>query len=411
MPLSEVDNELTRDMSKWKAVSSRVLLNNMHHVAKKIGKNLEEILGVCFGVMYDGWSHGCMHYVAVYGVFVENGEVRVQLLAVSPLEEGSQDADAHIKLFDGVLDVYNKKLDMVAFIVGDNCATNQSVATKLGVPLVGCASHRFNLAVNRFLADSEPLLTQVNTLMSKLSQANNFAQLAEATSLHPIKRNITRWSSNFEMLQRYERIRPQIKTVEAVEELIPTGASYRKLLELLQHMKKFESVTKKPQGDGIDLADVRLLFDSVIADYPCMCEQLKPTAKIVHSPVFEAAVVKAINGCALSSAEKAAVKRFEEPKRGTKRKERAEDYATQILRAGPSKRSKTGGRSDGTIYSSLLKQLPPTSNACERLFSQCKRVLTPQRTSMLPANFELIMFLRANRNMWGVTTLADVGSN
>ncbi|KAE8998011.1 hypothetical protein PR002_g18872 [Phytophthora rubi] len=396
MPLSVVDNELTRDMSKWKAVSSRVLLNNMHHVAKKIGKNLEEILGVCFGVMYDGWSHGCMHYVAVYGVFVENGEVRVQLLAVSPLEEGSQDADAHIKLVDGVLDVYNKKLDMVAFIVGDNCATNQSVATKLGVPLVGCASHRFNLAVNRFLADSEPLLTQVNTLMSKLSQANNFAQLAKATSLHPIKRNITRWSSNFEMLQRYERIRPQIKTVEAVEELIPTGASHRKLLELLQHMKKFESVTKKLQGDGIDLADVRLL----LSPPPRLCTLL-----------IEAAVVKAINGCALSSAEKAAVKRFEEPKRGTKRKERAEDYATQILRAGPSKRSKTGGRSDGTIYSSLLKQLPPTSNACERLFSQCKRVLTPQRTSMLPANFELIMFLRANRNMWGVTTLADVGSN
>ncbi|KAE9274409.1 hypothetical protein PR003_g29614, partial [Phytophthora rubi] len=261
-----------------------------------------------------------------------------------------QDADAHIKLFDGVLNVYNKKLDMVASIVGDNCATNQSVATKLGVPLVGCASHRFNLAVNRFLADSEPLLTQVNTLMSKLSQANNFAQLAKATNLHPIKRNITRWSSSFEMLQRYERIRPQIKTVEAVEELIPTGASHRKLIELLQHMKKFDSVTKKLQCDGIDLADVRLLFDSVIADYPCMREQLKPTAKIVHSPQFEPAAVKAINGGAMSSAEKAAVKRFEEPKRGTKREERAEDYASQILRAGPSKRPKTGGRSDGTIY-------------------------------------------------------------
>ncbi|KAG6962595.1 hypothetical protein JG688_00008523 [Phytophthora aleatoria] len=79
-------------------------------------------------------------------------------------DDGSQDADAHIKLFDCMLDVYNKTLDMVAFIVGDNCSTNQSIATKLDVPLVGCASHRFNLAVNKYLAEyfspyTESLLT------------------------------------------------------------------------------------------------------------------------------------------------------------------------------------------------------------------------------------------------------------
>eukprot|EP00644_Phytophthora_capsici_P002948 jgi/Phyca11/103032/e_gw1.7.895.1 len=286
-----------------------------------------------------------MHYIAVYGAFDTEGDLRLQLLAVSPLDDGLQDADVHIKLFDGVLDVYNKTLDMVAFIVGDNCSTNQSIATKLGVPLVGCASHRFNLAVNKYLADYEPLLAQVNTLMSKLCQVNNFAELSKVTSLHPIKRNMTRWSSSFEMLQRYIRIRPQIKTVDAVEELIPTGASHRKLVALLEHMKKFQSVTKKLQTEGIDLADVRLLFDSVVAEYPCMRGHLKADANIVHSPVFESAV-----------------------------------------------------------------HLPLTSNTCERLFSQCKLVLTPQRTSMLPANFELLMFLRANRSLWDVTTLASVRS-
>ncbi|KAG6950729.1 hypothetical protein JG688_00014027 [Phytophthora aleatoria] len=118
--------------------------------------------------MFDGWSNGSMHYVAVYGVFEADGVLRIQLLAVSPLQD----------LFDGVLDVYNKKLDMVAFVIGDNCSSNQSIATKLGVP-------------------------------------------------------------------RYHRIRPQIKTVEAVEELVPTGSSHRKLLVLQAHMKKFQNVTKK----------------------------------------------------------------------------------------------------------------------------------------------------------------------
>ncbi|KAG6597857.1 Hydroxyacylglutathione hydrolase [Phytophthora cinnamomi] len=118
------------------------------------------------------------------------------------------------------------------------------------------------------------------------------------------------------MLQRYERIRPQIKTVDAAEELVPTGLSHHKLLELLKHMKKFNSVTKTLECGGIGLADAHLLFDSVNADYPCMRDQLKPTTKIVHSPVLESAVVKAISGGALSSAEQAATKRFEVPKCG-----------------------------------------------------------------------------------------------
>ncbi|KAF1777566.1 hypothetical protein GQ600_22977 [Phytophthora cactorum] len=104
---------------------------------------------------------------------------------------------------------------------------------------------------------------KASNLMSKLCQVNNFAELAKSTDLHPIKRNLTRWSSSFEMLQRVHRIRPQIKTVEAVEELVPTGPSHRKLLVLLEHMKKFQGVTKKLQCDTIDLVDVRLLFDAV----------------------------------------------------------------------------------------------------------------------------------------------------
>ncbi|OWZ16969.1 hypothetical protein PHMEG_0009157 [Phytophthora megakarya] len=69
MPLSEVDNELTRSMSRWRSVSARVLLNSMHDVAKRVGKSLEEALGSCFALMFDGWSHGSMYYVAVYAVF------------------------------------------------------------------------------------------------------------------------------------------------------------------------------------------------------------------------------------------------------------------------------------------------------------------------------------------------------
>ncbi|KAG6612558.1 RWD domain-containing protein 3 [Phytophthora cinnamomi] len=59
----------------------------------------------------------------------------------------------------------NKTTAMVAFIVGDNCSTNQKIATLLSVPLVGCTNHRFNLAGNRFVTDYEPDLAVLNSLM------------------------------------------------------------------------------------------------------------------------------------------------------------------------------------------------------------------------------------------------------
>ncbi|KAG3108938.1 hypothetical protein PI125_g11387 [Phytophthora idaei] len=58
------------------------------------------------------------------------------------------------------------------------------------------------------------------------------------------------------------------------------------------------------------------------------------------------------------------------------------------------------------VYSPLAALVPPTLNTCERLFSECKMTLTPQRSCMLPAHFEMLMFLRANKDMWDVTGLA-----
>ncbi|ETM54491.1 hypothetical protein L914_02181, partial [Phytophthora nicotianae] len=65
--------------------------------------------------------------------------------------------------------------------------------------------------------------------------------------------------------------------------------------------------------------------------------------------------------------------------------------------------SRAAGRQETTASSSGVRPLllcaPPTSNTCERPFSGCKLVLSPLRASTLPANFETIMFLRANRSL------------
>ncbi|RLN57216.1 hypothetical protein BBJ28_00026335 [Nothophytophthora sp. Chile5] len=207
------------------------------------------------------------------------------------------------------------------------------------------------------------------------------------------------------MLERYLRIRLDIKRVEAVKYLVPTGNQHRKIVTLFEHMKKLDSVCKKLQNDSTNMADVRLLFDSVVAEYPIMGEHLKSGTKIVHSPSFEAAVVKVINGSALSTAEATALQPLQVSRSlGKKRKERDDDYAAQILREGTKKRS---SMRSSVAYSNLVT-IPPTSNTVERLFSQCKLIMTPQRRCMLPANFEMISFLRVNKRMWNVASVAAV---
>ncbi|KAG6942800.1 hypothetical protein JG687_00018849, partial [Phytophthora cactorum] len=230
--------------------------------------------------------------------------------------------------------------------------TNRAIATRLNVPLIGCASHRFNLAVNSFLDNHKPEVNAVNTLMAAP--------------------NVTRWGSTFEMVARYVWIRDDIKQVETVSDLIPKASMHWRIEALL--------------------ADLRILQSR----FPSLKVKLSATASIVHSPTFEAAVVKVINGevARLTTSDRKAVKRFEvstaTTNAGSKRKQRndeeeklEEDFTSSVLRA-----KKVGGaKPASSAYVKLLEKLPPTSNSCERLFSQAKLVLTPQRATMLPVNF------------------------
>ncbi|KAG3117033.1 hypothetical protein PI124_g4321 [Phytophthora idaei] len=60
---------------------------------------------------------------------------------------------------------YNKPWEAIKFMVGDNCSVNQYIGSKEGaIPLIGCASHRFNLAVKDFLKGKDELITTVHAL-------------------------------------------------------------------------------------------------------------------------------------------------------------------------------------------------------------------------------------------------------
>ncbi|ETP39963.1 hypothetical protein F442_12610 [Phytophthora nicotianae P10297] len=214
----------TMEIFKW---MEWTLLRHIRHVTSQGNAAVAGLLGDSFGLMFDGWTCGTVHFVGIFGVSVRDGVRSQPLLSISmilasrtsscscackilvakadgssaqirenaaeKLGEDGQSADAHIEMIDNVLGVYEKNRAMLRFVVGDNCPTNKDIATRLKVPLIGCASHRFNLAVCEYLAEYEDLIAEVQALCIQLRHPNNSAALAAFTGLKPLKANVTRW--------------------------------------------------------------------------------------------------------------------------------------------------------------------------------------------------------------------------
>ncbi|KAG6951483.1 hypothetical protein JG688_00013713 [Phytophthora aleatoria] len=272
---SEVDSELTRSMSKWRSANSKAVKADMVAVATKLGVVITENMVIVFGDMYTGWTHGTVHFVAVYGLFG---------LAAS-FDESSLPCLPRMKEI--------KMLMPTSLAFG---TTNHCIVNKIDIRL------------------------QANNLMLQLCQPNNAAELSKLTLLRAKKRNVTRWSSTYEMLQLYGTIRPQIRLVEAVEDLVPSTSDYKKLVGLSKHLKKLDSVCK------------RLSCETTTMNEIC-------------------------DGDMLSAAEIAALKRLETPRSdeqpaatGRKRKERQDSYAAKIIQQGGFKRRQV----ERAAYSPML---------------------------------------------------------
>ncbi|GMF44301.1 unnamed protein product [Phytophthora fragariaefolia] len=100
MPSKEVDNKLTRDMSRWSSVSSRTLKQYMVLVERKVETEIAQEMPDSIGIMFDGWSTGSTYYVGVYAIYVVEDSPRRVLLAFAPLLEENDFGPHHIHYGD-----------------------------------------------------------------------------------------------------------------------------------------------------------------------------------------------------------------------------------------------------------------------------------------------------------------------
>ncbi|OWZ08901.1 hypothetical protein PHMEG_00018486 [Phytophthora megakarya] len=284
-----------------------------------------------------------------------------------------------------MLSCYNKPWEAVHFMVADNCNVNQYIGRREGaLTMVGCASHRLNLAVSDYLIDYETILNKIHALITKMRTIKGRAILRRVTDLSPLLRNDTRWSSTHEIVKRYTKLDPALNSLAhgslvdfEIQPLMLRRAESERSHALLKLLNDFEGVTKTLQRSALTLS------------------------AIVNNIALESGIVKLQRTEVLSPTERVACADF-----------RLSEVSTRQL-TPPSelsivqqafKRRKVVKRSR---YADV-PFVPPTSNECERFFSAAKLVYSDLRKRMDASTLEMLMFLMYNKDMWDGYTVEAV---
>ncbi|KAG6951963.1 hypothetical protein JG688_00013496, partial [Phytophthora aleatoria] len=301
-----------------------------------------------FGLVFDGWSHAAEHYVAVFAWYEVAGD-------------------------RGAVAGYNKRLEQCLFLVVDNCSVNRCLATLMGVPLIGCA----------------------DTEATNLKSFCKITTEDDPSTNHPSANSLGLHVRDAKSLFRASSVPGH------------RGRSDRRAAafcgSLLGELKGIESVSKALQGGKVNLLDVRVWFDGLIAAKEQYSRYYAPRADIVHSPDFESGCVRVLKGQAfrLTRAEKAALGPFlaATPTQGAQQKEN-EASASFVERL--QKRRRLEERQPAY---ELLGSISPTTNVVERFFSVARTTFGMQRHSPQPYTLEMLLFLRQNTGYWDARTV------
>jgi hypothetical protein len=447
-------------------MSARTLKKYMRMVKTNAYRKIKNRAPSTYGIVIDGWSSGSAHYFAIFITWTNetSGSVEEYLIYFGVNEDVDEntefeDIDDDEKKFgftaadwfdiicvalNEVFENYTEETRInvdnfdtfVEFICADNCSTNTKLCNDSGVPMKGCDSHRLNLAVMEMLGPEEKRnragaivqqasLMQTITLkldrcMGALKTLKNSSLLRTKTKLKAERRNKTRWSSLYNMIRKWLKIKDHVAAIEMwgddMLDLIPDATENRRLSEYLQKLSHFESVSKKLQGSGDNRMTVfkaREILDQLIKDHgeEFPLTAIKRYAAIIQNKHFENGIYKIQAGLEskLDQRETNAVKIFLKPTAGVVLEEHLpdeeEDYATRAVRIAEQQKRR---RVSASKYRPT-DHVSPTTNIVERANSQAKLIITDRRASLSPDTVNIIMILKLNRSLWpSETTIQEI---
>ncbi|KAL0220457.1 hypothetical protein RCL1_000311 [Eukaryota sp. TZLM3-RCL] len=143
---------------------------------------------------------------------------------------------------------------------------------------------------------------KVIDLFVKLSTLKNSLVLRSLSNLMPLRRNKTRWSSTFRMIECYERF-VQLKVLDNlgrdVKRLLPTLDQFNDLVEPLKNLRGADMFTKAFQSKKVNLKQGNQMLQLLQEEFPILTTHTSPDSKVVHLLDFESAVVKIMDGLIL----------------------------------------------------------------------------------------------------------------
>ena len=339
-----------------------------------------------------------------------------------------------------VLQSYGLDFEAIEFITGDNAYVNQSLCTKIQdwlrreknidrtVPLVGCASHRLNLAVQLIYSEEvnpeySRLVFKVQDLMVELKSLKNKVKLAVHTSLCPQLRNDTRWGSTYRMLEKYLKLCEETNHFRdcafkaGTRNLIPSfqraddeqQSEHEIILQMVALLNEFEMISKWLQTENnsdpkkrVTLYSVRKVFDKLCAKYLFARRHLSAAATIIHEPLFESAVAKLQgNDSSLTPIEKKKVSFYLIDSAEAESDEDEDDAIMNFLdETLDDAAAESAKRQKKTCPYRSMDHISATSNIVERLFSRCGIIMRPHRRLMDPSTLEMLIMLRFNKDLW-----------
>jgi len=260
------------------------------------------------------------------------------------------------------------------------------------------------------------------TMVSCKGSIKSRALLRNLTDLSPVLMNLTRWSSAYNVLSRFNRIRTQIIAVAISDKsdlavnMTPVFKSNCEKYE--KHFKEINTITLELQTRGLSLADCRLALDILIKAvrdgkndlnsnlYGCTLDTfyIDSKAQIVHSPDFESGVVKIQNRKTdeLSDAEKLACKKLERTAVDITNNNSTSNLSlTEQVSLGKRKRQDASNNYMNTSF------VLGSTAELERLWSIAKNILTNNRQETTPLVFESILFLNVNKTYLNEYTVKE----
>jgi hAT family C-terminal dimerisation region len=425
------EKDLTRGNANLEPISVKTLKKYLFKLVNAVEKRVSANAmahATSYALVFDGWSEASKHFIGMYIVYPAkdvDADPVLHLLAFAPLhDETNFTAENHANFIKATLNWYSLSVDRLFCLIGDNCSTNKATANRLGVPLLGCRSHRFNLSVEQYLrtflaAESE----LVGKLMSKLATLKQSGRLRLMTALCPVKRNVTRWTGVPDMFERFERLLPNLNilvdgTNDELMDFVPSPAQKRNIRERKQALADFKSVTIALQRRDMTIKESDVLFQSIIDAYKDFNFEgyLGAHSDIIHDKPLESAVLKIQSGKenTLTELEKGAVEQLllpslqvQDDAGGTGGNGAAGADAQLSFAERALKRQRVQETAEGSKYVNT-RFLLPTSCVVERLFSQAKRVFSPHRRRLNVKTLEALLFLNQNRMLWNLALVAAV---